>query len=128
MKHYLEWVTLPRPEGQLYVEIEARCHCGLTLGWDADNEDEPNIVIAKHVAQEAEKVLYEELLDSLVIMHGWLCGRVDACTCGFGGPPYGHEPICGLEPLVRLDRIEGWKEELVFLRAASEVDSERGVC
>lgn len=50
-------------------------------------------------------------VDTLVIMHGYLCQSVDTCTCGYGGYPYGHEPGCGLEPLIRLDQISGWHEE-----------------
>lgn len=48
-------------------------------------------------------------VDTLVIMHGYLCQSVDTCTCGYC--PYGHEPGCGLEPLIRLDQISGWHEE-----------------
>lgn len=53
---------------------------------------------------------------NFVIAYGYLCEKVDGCTCGFGGAPYGHEPGCGLEPLVQLNEIEGWKEELEHLR------------
>lgn len=36
-----------------------------------------------------------------VIYNEWLVEPVNYCTC-YGGGPYGHEPGCGLEPLVDL--------------------------
>ena len=68
-------------------------------------------------------------VDTLVIMHGYLCQSVDTCTCGYGGYPYGHEPGCGLEPLIRLDQISGWHEEYEHLVEAirEEVKNEISV-
>lgn len=36
------------------------------------------------------------------VMHGWLVGKAEGCTCGFGGPE-GHHPECGWEPLVEVE-------------------------
>lgn len=39
----------------------------------------------------------------LLIVNDWLVEETDSCTC-YGGGPYGHEPGCGLEPLVNLNK------------------------
>ena len=51
--------------------------------------------------------------NKLSIMFGWLVYDVGAHTCGGYGPEsgYAHEPGCGLEPVLRLDRLEGWPGE-----------------
>lgn len=37
----------------------------------------------------------------LVLAYGWVCDDVTPrCTCGCGEPPWGHEPGCGLEPIM----------------------------
>lgn len=38
--------------------------------------------------------------------HGsWLVEETNNCTCpGF----YGHEPHCGLEPVIHLQEVKGW--------------------
>ena len=48
--------------------------------------------------------------DKLSIMSGWLVYEVGEHTCGGYGPESGyiHEPGCGYEPLIQLDKLEGW--------------------
>ena len=48
--------------------------------------------------------------DKLSIMFGWLVYDVGEHTCGGYGPEsgYAHEPGCGFEPVLRLDKLEGW--------------------
>ena len=51
--------------------------------------------------------------DKLSIMSGWLVYDVGEHTCGGYGPEsgYAHEPGCGFEPVLRLDKLEGWPGE-----------------
>ena len=51
--------------------------------------------------------------DKLSIMFGWLVYDVGEHTCGGYGPEsgYAHEPGCGFEPVLRLDKLEGWPGE-----------------
>ena len=51
--------------------------------------------------------------DKLSIMLGWLVYDVGEHTCGGYGPEsgYAHEPGCGFEPVLRLDKLEGWPGE-----------------
>ena len=46
----------------------------------------------------------------LSIMNGWLVYDVGEHTCGGYGPEsnYMHEPGCGYEPVLRLDKLQGW--------------------
>lgn len=39
--------------------------------------------------------------DRLVLVKGWVCLRVDECTCGSGQPP--HQDDCGYEPVAPID-------------------------
>ena len=50
--------------------------------------------------------------DKLSIMFGWLVYDVGEHTCGGYGPESGyvHEPGCGFEPVLRLDKLQGWPE------------------
>ena len=50
--------------------------------------------------------------DKLSIMSGWLVYDVGEHTCGGYGPESGyvHEPGCGFEPVLRLDKLQGWPE------------------
>jgi hypothetical protein len=43
-----------------------------------------------------------------IIMGTWLVENLGTCTCG--GGDYGHERHCGLEPIVDLATLSGWKE------------------
>ena len=51
--------------------------------------------------------------DKLSIMFGWLVYDVGEHTCGGYGPEsgYAHEPGCGFDPVLRLDKLEGWPGE-----------------
>lgn len=46
----------------------------------------------------------------LSILNGWLVLDVGRHNCGtdFGGHFGAHEPGCGIEPVVRLDTLDGW--------------------
>lgn len=46
----------------------------------------------------------------------WIVEASDVCTCG-GPAPYGHEPSCGVEPIVQLSGLRGWQ---AFLREVKE--------
>lgn len=37
----------------------------------------------------------------LSVRNGWIVAEAGGCTC-YGGGPYGHEPGCGLDPIVKL--------------------------
>lgn len=45
------------------------------------------------------------------IYAGHLVEFVDEHTCGAGGDPYGHEPYCGMEPVMPL---VGWGDATVW--------------
>lgn len=49
--------------------------------------------------------------DNLEIVNGWLVERTDEHTCGGGGPEASgmHEESCGLEPLVNLAELPGYR-------------------
>src|SRR5690606_33392747 len=47
------------------------------------------------------------LKNLLILQNGLLVEQVNECTC-YGGGPYGHEPGCGVEPVLDLTQIEGW--------------------
>lgn len=49
------------------------------------------------------------------IVRGWLVEVEDGCTCGLGGPT-GHEPSCGLNPIVALADLPGYDEFVAGLR------------
>jgi len=54
------------------------------------------------------------------VVNGWLVERHTHCTCG-GGPPFGHEPGCGLVPLAPLSEVKGMAEhDAQVLRDAAD--------
>jgi hypothetical protein len=55
------------------------------------------------------------------VVDDWLVVRVDKCTCGAGGTPYGHEPHCGWEAVAKLDEILAAVEPIVRQRWEAEL-------
>jgi hypothetical protein len=47
--------------------------------------------------------------ETLRIDSGWLVEVHNHCTIGCE-PPYGHQPGCGLVPIVRLNNLDGWPD------------------
>ena len=68
---------------------------------------------AERDALAAKVHAFETDDQKLSIMNGWLVYDVGEHTCGGYGPEsgYAHEPGCGFEPVLRLDKLEGWPGE-----------------
>ena len=65
---------------------------------------------AERDALAAKVHAFETDDQKLSIMNGWLVYDVGEHTCGGYGPEsnYMHEPGCGYEPVLRLDKLQGW--------------------
>ena len=65
---------------------------------------------AERDALAAKVHAFETDDQKLSIMNGWLVYDVGEHTCGGYGPEsgYAHEPGCGFEPVLRLDKLQGW--------------------
>lgn len=79
------------------------------LGWAKQIEKgepgpEPLISVIKRVVAEHQTPTPTEP-ESLSLMGDVIVAEVNECTCGSGGP-YPHEPYCGVEPYLWLNKIK----------------------
>ena len=75
----------------------------------------PNFAILAEVG-ETRRMLdqiegrIKQPMGTLSIQGTWLVEHVDECTGGACGPEYGHEPSCGMLPIVDLSTLDGYAE------------------
>ena len=109
------------PSGEYYALAAAAVNAIPALLDDADalRAELAHMTEARNNARAEVKRLTAKLDaieadgDKLSIMFGWLVHDVGEHTCGGYGPEsgYAHEPGCGFEPVLRLDKLEGWPGE-----------------
>lgn len=68
-----------------------------------------NVEYLTNRVKELENILSGEWTKSLVLVDDYLAYPLDRCTCG--GAEYGHEQGCGLEPILDLKQVSGWKKQ-----------------
>ena len=108
-----DFETRPIGTGKRLAELEARFDA------DALRAELSHMTEARDNARAEVERLTAKLNaleaddDKLSIMFGWLVYDVGEHTCGGYGPESGyvHEPGCGFEPVLRLDKLQGWPGE-----------------
>ncbi|MEC4616282.1 hypothetical protein [Tsukamurella tyrosinosolvens] len=66
-----------------------------------------------------------ETEQALLVRSGWIVAEAGGCTC-YGGGPYGHEPGCGLEPIVKLADVG--RTGAALAEAKATIERVRALC